>query len=343
MGFSLGGVGKSLGKIQKTITTGGLNLVKDAFGKPASVPGFDYGPLEQRARASAEEQKGYLNKDIANRRAIISSLSGKLQPLSDKFKTERGQLGTDLQARSDQALGQYATDIGNLSAMDKAANAEAANLQQERAFRTLPAQQQAIREALAGQGLLNTGAAGRRLSQPVQEAARSVSDFSRELELNRLAKQSQRAENVALAGLDTRKQTALARMGIDNDTINYLNQIGRQDILNEAAQMAGLSQEEAQGLSGISQNLVDVMNQTDIARQAQNIAQAQQQAAQRNAMIQSLLTLGGTGAGFAMGGPMGAALGGQLGQTAGGLATGNASQAQFNPALLFALQNQKRG
>lgn len=334
-------VTSNAGRIGLGVATGGLSEAYRALkgAGPGEVPGIDYGTVEGRATENANTQRDLLNKDLEKRRAIQASLSPKLASANQAFQTGINNQSQALNDRNEAALTQFGTDVSKLNESDVAANAAAANTAQERAFRTLPAQQQLIRESLAANGLSRTGSAARQLSAPVTNAARMVNDYSTDLENNRLANVSRRGEAIATAGLDTRKQVALQRMGLDAATIKYLNSIGRQDLVDEASNLAGLSQEEAGGLSDISQNLTDTLNQTDIARQQQAQAQAQARNAKKGGIIRSLTGLAGTGIGAFFGGPLGASIGGQIGQTAGGLATGQESY--FDPTLLYALNNRQ--
>lgn len=334
-------VTSNAGRIGIGLATGGLSEAYRALkgAGPGEIPGIDYGTVEGRASANATTQKDLLQKDLDRRRSIIQGLKPGLTAANQQFGTAQQGISQDLTNRSEDALTRFGTDVAGLNAADETANAAAANVNQERAFRTLPAQQQMIRESLAAQGLSRTGAASRRLAEPVQQAARGANDFSQDLELNRLANVSRRGEAVANAGLDTRKQVAMSRMGLDSDTAKYLASIGRQDLIDEASNLAGLSQDEAGGFSDISQNLTDTLNQTDIARQQQNQAQAAAREAKRGGLIRSLTGLAGTGIGAFFGGPMGASIGGQIGQTAGGLATGQESY--FDPTLLYAMNNRQ--
>lgn len=335
-------VTSNAGRIGLGVATGGLSEAYRALkgAAPGDVPGIDYSTVEGRSTANANTQRDLLNKDLERRRAIQASLSPKLSAANEAFKTGEQGVSQDLTNRNEAALQTFGNDVNALNASDVTANAAAANTNQERAFRTLPAQQQLIRESLAANGLSRTGSAARQLSAPVTNAARMTNDYSTDLENNRLANVSRRGEAVATAGLDTRKQTALNRMGLDSGTIQYLNSIGRQDLVSEAATAAGLSVDEASGLSDISQNLTDTLNQTDIGRQQQAQAQAQAKAAKKGGILRSLTGLAGTGIGAFFGGPLGASIGGQIGQTAGGLATGQ--ETQFDPTLLYALNQRKR-
>lgn len=334
-------VTNNAGRIGLGVATGGLSEAYRALkgAGPGDVPGIDFSTVEGRATENANTQRDLLNKDLERRRAIQASLTPKLASANQAFQTGINAQSQALNDRNEAALSQYGTDISKLNESDIAANAAAANAAQERAFRTLPAQQQLIRESLAANGLSRTGSAARQLAAPVANAARAVNDYSVNLENNRLANLSRRGEAVANAGLDTRKQTALARMGLDSSAIQYLNSIGRQDLVNEAATAAGLSQDEAAGLSDISQNLTDTLNQTDLGRQQQAQAQAAAREAKKGGILRSLTGLAGTGLGALFGGPLGASIGGQVGQTVGGLATGQ--ETQFDPTLLYALQQRR--
>lgn len=282
------------------------------FSSP-KIPGIDAGALSRLAEQNAAKQR-----DLIERRKMM------LAPLTQQFQTGREALSARVMPETENLLTKYGQDIQGVGAQERQANAAATIGQREQAFRNVPELQRSIRESLGGNQLLRTGGAVGQIAQPVLEAARSSRDFSNALETSQLANEARRSENMATTGFQTRGNALNQRLGIDENTLNELTNMGRGDLVQEYQDLLGTQEQLGANQLNIEQ-----------ARQANDIAQAQAAAARRGNVISGLTQLGGAGIGFATGGPMGAALGAQLGGTVGQFANG--SPVSFDPTLLYAL------
>lgn len=283
------------------------------------VPGIDTGALTRIAEQSANTQR-----DILNRRKLA------LQPLNQRFQTDRSALSAQVEPGTENLINRFGTELQGVAQGERAANQNAVIGQREQAFRDVPEIQRSIRESLGGSGLLRSGAASRELSRPILDAVRSSRDFSTGLETQQLGRESNRAEGLATTGFNARSQALNKRLGIDEDTINLLSSMGRQDILDEYRDLAGIEGDLGSSRLGIEQT-----------RQANDMARAQASAARRGQILSSLGTLAGTGLGALTGSPLGAGIGAQLGGSLGSLAGGGAP-GQFDPSLIIALMQQNR-
>lgn len=287
------------------------------FSKP-KIPSIDIGALQARAEQTAQKRRG-----------ITQGLTSNLSALNPQYEAKRTALGARLAPEAEQRLEQLGQETAALGGREREAAGVASRGMREAAFRNVPEAQRAIRESLGGSGLLNSGAAASTLARPTLDALRTARDFDTSQEADLLSRQAGRDESLVNARFNERKEAMQQKFGLDQDTIDYLQSIGREDLIREA-----------ESLSGIESDLGNSLLQTDILGQQQNMAKANASAARRGAIISSLGQLGGAGLGFlAGGGPMGAAIGGQLGGALGGFA-GGGSGGNFDPTLLFALQQR---
>lgn len=283
------------------------------FSKP-NIPSIDVGALT-----------GIVNQNANKQRDIVSGLRNNLTPLSTDFENKRRLLGNQVQTGAENLVGQYGQDLSAVNSADANARNAANTAVREQSFRDVPELQRSIRESLGGSGLLNSGGALSALSRPVLEANRSARDFANENEINRLSGVTGRSEKLADTGLNLRNNALQSKLGLDEGTINYLNSIGRGDLIDEAGKLLGIQDQQGANLLGIEQ-----------ARQANEIEKAKAAASNRAGIFSSLGSLGGAAIGFGLGGPLGAGLGSQLGGTFGNLA-GGGQGAPFDPTLLYAM------
>lgn len=289
------------------------------FSKP-KVPGIDTGALTRLAEQNANTQR-----DILGRRKQA------LQPLQDQFKTDRAAFSSQIEPGAENLVNRYATDLQGVGTGERAANESAIVAQRGQSFRDVPEIQRAIRESLGGSGLLRSGVASRELSRPILDAARSSRDFSTGLETQQLGRESQRAEGIATTGYNARTAALDKRLGVDESTLNTLASLGREDLIKEYEDLAGVEDQLGSNRLGIEQ-----------ARQQNEMAKAAASNARRASIMSSLGSLAGTAGGFAVGGPMGAGLGSQLGSTFGNLAGGGTGGGTFDPTLLFAMAQRNK-
>lgn len=287
------------------------------FSKP-KIPSIDIGALQRRAEETAQKRRG-----------ITQGLTSDLSALNPQFEAKVNALGARLAPEAEGRLEQLGQETAALGGREREAAGVASRGMREAAFRDVPAAQRAIRESLGGSGLLNSGAAASTLARPTLDALRTARDFDTSQEADLLSRQAGRDESLVNARFNERKEAMQTKFGLDQDTINYLQSIGREDLIREA-----------ESLSGIEGDLGSSLLQTDMLGQQQNIARASANAARRGAIISSLGQFGGAALG-SFGGPMGAAIGGQVGGAIGGFA-GGGSGGNFDPTLLFALQQQQR-
>lgn len=263
----------------------------------------------------------------AKQKAIVGGLQGKLSPLSTRFETRRNELGQGFETGTENTLSRYGQDLSAANTADAAArNAASVNFR-ESSFRNVPELQRSIRESLGGSGTIGNAAALSALSRPVLDANRASRDFDATNEVAGLDRSAARTEKVADTGFNARSNALSTKLGLDTDTINYLTETGRGDLIDEANKLLGIEDQAGANRLGIEN-----------ARQQQEIAKAAASNSMRGNIISGLTQLGGAGLGFLAGGPMGAGLGAQLGGTAGQMING--SPASFDPTLLYAMANR---
>lgn len=282
------------------------------------VPSIDTGALLRISQDNESRQKN-----------IVGGLRGNLNPLSTQFETRRNQLGQGFETGTENVLTRYGQDLSAANTADAAARNAAGTAFRESSFRDVPELQRSIRESLGGAGTIGNAAALSALSRPVLEANRASRDFNAANEAAGLERSAARTEKVADTGFNARSGALSTKLGLDTDTINYLTEIGRGDLIDEANKLLGIEEQAGANRLGIEQ-----------ARQQSEMAKAAAKNSMRSNIISGLAQFGGAGLGFLAGGPMGAGLGAQLGGSAGQLATG--SPVSFDPTLLYALGQRNR-
>lgn len=289
------------------------------FSKP-KVPSFDINALNQQAIETANR-----------RRSVLGGLKTNLAPITEQFKTGREALSARIPAETEANLDRFGQQLQGVGQADRAARTAANIAQREQSFRDVPELQRSIRESLGGSGLLQSGAARSTLARPIIDAATASRDFSNQNEVARLAGETARTQGFAETGFGARSQALRDRLGLDEETLKFLTESGRGDLINEANSLLGIEGDLGRSLESNEQ-----------LRQSQDIARAQASAARRGQIISSLGQFGGAALGFGLGGgPLGAAIGGQLGGAAGGF-LGGTNPGGFDPTLLFALEQQRR-
>lgn len=285
------------------------------FSKP-KTPSIDTGALLRISQENEARQKN-----------IVGGLQGKLSPLSTRFEGRRNELGEGFQTGTEGVLTRYGQDLSAANTADAAArNAAGVNFR-ESSFRNVPELQRSIRESLGGAGTIGNAAALSALSRPVLDANRSSRDFDAQNEVLGLQRSADRTEKVADTGFNARSNALSTKLGLDTDTINFLTESGRGDILDEANKLLGIEDQAGANRLGIEQ-----------ARQQNEMAKAAASNARRGQLISGLTQLGGAAVGFGLGGPMGAGLGSQIGGTVGQVANG--SPVSFDPTLLYAMSQR---
>lgn len=176
-------------------------------------------------------------------------------------------------------------------------------------FGQIPELVQAGREAGAAGGGLDRGVVQSQLAGIPLEQGRQFSEGAQALETEALSQQLNARSKV----YDASNQLILSKLGIDENTQRAILDSGNQALI-----------QELNSIIDNSRNSIGLQIQADSAAQGSAIGAAQNSAANKQAMINGLLGIGGTIAGGMVGGPAGAAVGGQAGSAISGLSS-NAS------------------
>lgn len=286
------------------------------FSKP-KTPTVDVAALTRIAEENAIKQRG-----------IVSGLKGNLTPLTGQYEQKRTALSDRINPETEGLMERYGADLSKVGQTEVDANNQASAAFRERSFRDVPELQRAIRSSLGSTGTAGNAAALSSVARPILDANRTSRDFDANIEQERLRNVTGRAQGFADTGLSARSNAMSTRLGLDEDTINYLTETGRGDLIREAESLLGVEGQLGANKLGIEQ-----------ARQESEMAKAAASNARRGQLISGLSQLGGAAIGFGLGGPMGAGLGAQLGGTAGQVANG--SPVSFDPTLLYAMSQRQ--
>lgn len=276
----------------------GGGILGGLFGKKSSPP--DISGLLNTINQAAQRQN-----------QIATNLPGQLQPLNTSFQTGINQATQTATQNQNKAAQDFLTGLGNNQTLQ---GQDLTKLLTSQAYSTVPQQQEAAREAAAATGGLQRGSAASLIAAPTQQAAQNVEQG--QLQLN-LQQQQQKAQ--ALSQINQMSDQQISQiLGIDKDTANALYSSGRQDLIDEANSLLGISQNQE------SQTL----NAQEFGLSGQIASDAANRAAQQGA-FQQLAGLGGTIVGAGLGGPVGAAAGGQIGNSLAGPAPATPTAAAF--------------
>jgi len=268
------------------------------------------GGLFGGSKAQAPDISGLLNtinQGAQRQTQIASNLPGQLAPLGANYQA--GVTGAENKAVSagNASAQNFLTQLGNNQTL---AGTDLTKLLTSQAYANVPQQENAAREAAAATGGLQRGAASELLAQPSLQAAQNVYQGQQQLNL-----QNQAQKAAALDKINTMDNNQIQTiLGIDKDTATALYASGRQDLIDEANQLLGISQTQTNETLGAEQFGIS----GNIAANAANNAATQ-------GTYQGLTNLGGTLIGLGVGGPAGAAVGGQVANAA--------APASTNPAL----------
>lgn len=247
-----------------------LKKIFGGGGSGGGIPAFNPQPLRDILNKSAETQRG-----------LVNTLPGQLKPFTQELGAKTESLGQDYVSGTASRVGDFQRSFVNPAASEAAVTAR-----QEQNFRSVPMQQQAIREALASTGRLQTGRASNALAAPVLAAAEDTRDFA----ADRAFADEQSRQEALKTGLSLNQQADLAKLGLDEDTMRTLFETGRGDVLQQVGEFLGIEGDLSQGLF----NLENTKQQSDIAA-------AQEKANRRASLRNALLGIGGQLAGVSIG------------------------------------------
>lgn len=178
-----------------------------------------------------------INQGATRQTQIASDLPGKLAPLGTTYQTGiSGALNTAQTARQQNA----ADFLKSLGQNQNLQGQDLTKLLTQQAFSGVPAAERAARESAAASGGLQRGAAAELTAAPSAAAAEQVGAGLTQLDLQQ---QQQKAQ--ALDKINTMTDNAINQtLGIDRDTLTAIYSSGRQDLIDQANELLGISQQQ---------------------------------------------------------------------------------------------------
>lgn len=287
-----------LGRIATGIATGGLSEVAGLLSKKG---GSNYDPT-------------FANQTIDKASEREQSLLSQLRPENQKLTNTFGQSVDAAQEQANQARRSAASEfLANYDPLTSRIIQERQDQLKRQSFGQIPELVQAAREAGAAGGGLDRGVIQNSLAQiPIEQGRQYMEGVS---DLN------QQALNLQLGAREkvynNENQAILQNLGIDTNTAEAILNSNNSALIGEL-----------NGLIDEARNTAGLRLGTNQTQQNVALANAQNQQNQRNAILNSLLQVGGTVAGGLFGGPAGAAVGNQIG---GALGNVNSNASMFAP------------
>lgn len=238
-------------------------LAGSIFGKK-SIPSYDISGITNAINQGANQERGYLGQ-----------ITPGVQANQAAFKT--GITGAeDTATAAQKAAGQ--SYLSQLDPITSRILANQTNTLKQNIFGQIPEATQAAREALAASGGLSRGVSAESLARIPIQAAQQFGQGATALNT-----QSLQAKQQAVGQLFSEESAQIAeKLGIDRDTYNTILNSGDQ------ALMAQLS-----GLIDTTRNQTNQLVGAETFKQTGNFASGAQDAANQNAIWQSLSGLGG--------------------------------------------------
>ena len=250
--------------------------LKKIFGGGGSVPQFDTRPGTD-----------LLNKSAGKQVDFTQNLFDRSKPINENFANKNTQLGNEFLDTTKQMGSDYTNSLNNPALRDQAVGRI-----NENAFRNVPSAQNMIKESLAGTGRYGSGRATDLLAQPVLQAAQQAGDQATEFDVNQDAIRQGALRDV----YNTNTGAAGTKFGSDTGTNLTKTGFDRFDLGQYYGDQGDIENNLSQGLFNL-----------DVTKQNANIAAAQAKSAQRSALLQSILGIGGQIAGGYAGGLAGKA------------------------------------
>lgn len=245
-------------------------LAGSIFGRK-QLPQFDTTTINNLVNQGAQNERGYAQQ-------LVPGVNKNL----GAFQT--GVQGAENTATAAQnAAGQaYTSELDPITS--RILNAQKDTLKQN-LFGAVPEAENAAREALAAGGGLQRGVAAETLAKIPIQAAQQYGQG-----VQGLNTQSLQAKQQAQGQLFTEESAQIAeKLGIDRDTY--------QQILNTGDSAL---QTQLSNLIESSRNQTNQLVNAEVARQTGNFAAGSQNAANQNAIFNSLANLGGTALGYSL-------------------------------------------
>lgn len=237
------------------------------FGKKAKAPNYSalFGQLDQSGARQREiimgvrPQTTAMNQDYGN----------KVTSLTDALKADSSRLGRT-----------YLRDVSSAS------NALGTNLSASlasRVNRETPELQRQLRESLASTGGLGRGAAGAAMTRLAVNQANQIGEGNRDIATQELAAKQRALDTVFNAD----QETLFKATGLNYDTLQKLFYAGRQDLIDEAAQLVDEERSRTQAKVGLMGGQINTAFAQDVANTSR-----------QNDLISALLSGLGQAAGY---------------------------------------------
>lgn len=256
------------------------------FGKKKSVP--TYNP----ALANALATQGGLEE----RKSIGNFMTG-TRAGQDTLRQDIATAGEAARAESQSAAQDYLTNFDPVTS--RIIQNRTDSLKRS-TFGAIPELVQAAREAGAAGGGLDRGVIQSNLANIPLEQARQFNEGAADLESQALSSQLDARSKV----FDASNQLILNKLGIDANAAEAILNSGNQALI-----------QELNALIDESRNRIGIQINADAAAQGGRAGAIANENANRQAIINGLLGIGGTVAGGIVGGPGGAAIGGNVVKT----------------------------
>lgn len=216
-------------------------------------------------------QLSLLQDTYAQNQLQNTDLANKLNPLTAGYKTD---LSNALTGARNEFAGNKAEYLGTTEANTKEAQDALRKNLYSKTFSGVPSSLQAIREASAAGGGLNTGSYQKAVGDFGDKLAQTLGEGERDIQLQGIKNRQSAQENAfnTFNNLSSK---------LTDQQINGLTKVldtGREDLVRQYTTSMGLSQDETQGI-------IDLLN----FQQSGNLAQDTAADAQRQALYNSLI------------------------------------------------------
>lgn len=227
-----------------------LPLSSGATGVGLGLAGLGVaGSLLNQQQAKAPDISGLLNtinQGAQYQTGIASNLPGQLQALNAPYTSAITSAENTATNSANQQAQSFLNQLGNNQTLS---GQDITKLLTQQAYSQVPQAQQAAREAAAASGGLGRGAAAELQAAPAATAASNVAQGLTQMDL---AQQQQKAQ--ALSTINNMSDQLITdKLGIDRDTATALYNSGNQDLINEANQLLGISQNQTAETLGAQQ------------------------------------------------------------------------------------------
>lgn len=207
-----------------------------------------------------------------NQRDMINALPAELKKQYDEYKASNEAAASALQSGT-AALGEkYKAETAALYDPNAPAVKAALDAAKTSIYADLPAQQNAIRQALAATGGFNRGTASKQLAAPVIQAGQQYGQQVANVTAQQL-QQKQQAQQSALSTILSMDQNTLQSLfGMSKEQALQIMQSNRDDLKDQLADLVNQSVTQTQQKLGVQGAQIQNQYQADIAKKAQKDA-----------------------------------------------------------------------